>query len=138
MLESDSKTVRFDLSNYQELVIDVPRLRLSNIFKHYPSPSPFPSFPFPSSLSFGTFALNSQNYNPLFEKNAGYAPAQLSSFHKGCNRNHYPCSALLLVLFVEVGVFMLVFANEQAERRRSAWGRPHDLNKFRFGLKKHL
>ena len=68
MLESDSKTVRFDLSNYQELVIDVPRLRLSNIFKHYPSPSPFPSFPFPSSLSFGTFALNSQNYNPLFEK----------------------------------------------------------------------
>ena len=69
MLESDSKTVRFDLSNYQELVIDVPRLRLSNIFKHYPSPSLFPSFPFPSSLSLGTFALNSQNYyNPLFEK----------------------------------------------------------------------
>ena len=30
--------------------------------------------------------------------------------------------ALLLVLFVEVGVFMLVFANEQAERRRSALG----------------
>ena len=30
--------------------------------------------------------------------------------------------ALLLVLFVEVGVFMLVFANKQAERRRSAWG----------------
>ena len=30
--------------------------------------------------------------------------------------------ALLLVLFGKVGVFMLVFANEQAERRRSALG----------------
>ena len=120
MLESDSKTVRFDLSNYQELVIDVPRLRLSNIFKHYPSPSPFPSFPFPSSLSLGTFALNSQNYNPLFEKILDTPLRSYRRFIKVVMG--IIILALLLVLFVEVGVFMLVFANEQAERRRSAWG----------------
>ena len=118
MLESDSKTVRFDMSNYQELVIDVPRLRLSNIFKHYPSPSPFPSFPFPSSLSLGTFTLNSQNYNPLFEK---ILDTPLRSYRRFIVIGII-ILALLLVLFVEVGVFMLVFANEQAERRRSAWG----------------
>ena len=117
MLESDSKTVRFDMSNYQELVIDVPRLRLSNIFKHYPSPSPFPSFPFPSSLSLGTFALNSQNYNPLFEK---ILDTPLRSYRRFIVIGII-ILALLLVLFVKVGVFMLVFANKQAERRRSAW-----------------
>ena len=31
-------------------------------------PSPFPPSPLPHFLGFGTFALNSQNYNPLFGK----------------------------------------------------------------------
>ena len=120
MLESDSKTVRFDLSNYQELVIDVPRLRLSNIFKHYPSPSLFPSFPFPSSLSLGTFALNSQNYNHLFKKILDPPLRSYRRFLKVVIR--IIILVLLLVLFGEVGVFMLVFANDQVERRRSPWG----------------
>ena len=64
--------------------------------------------------------MNSQNYNHLFEKILDPPLRSYRRFVKVVIG--IIILALLLVLFVEVGVFMLVFANEQAERRRSAWG----------------
>ena len=64
--------------------------------------------------------MNSQNYNHLFKKILDPPLRSYRRFVKVVIR--IIILALLLVLFGGVGVFMLVFANDQVERRRSPWG----------------